>query len=58
MILKYINRKEWFIALLCVFAITANVYLELEIPDYMTQITTIISTGGEVSEVMKEGAEK
>ena len=57
MILKYINRKEWFIALLCVFAITANVYLELEIPDYMTQITTIISTGGEVSEVMKEGAE-
>lgn len=57
MILKYVNRKEWFIALLCVFAITANVYLELEIPDYMTQITTIISTGGEVSEVMKEGAE-
>ena len=57
MILKYINRKEWFIAFLCVFAITANVYLELEIPDYMTQITTIISTGGEVSEVMKEGAE-
>ena len=55
MILKYITKKEWFIAALCVLAVVVNVYLELEIPDYMTQITTIISTGGEVHEVLTEG---
>lgn len=55
MILKYVTKKEWFIAALCVLAVVANVYLELEIPDYMTQITTIISTGGEVYEVLTEG---
>lgn len=55
MILKYVTKKEWCIAALCVLAVVANVYLELEIPDYMTQITTIISTGGEVREVLTEG---
>ena len=57
MILKYVSKKEWFIAALCVIAVVANVYLELKIPDYMNQITTVISTGGEVHEVMREGGE-
>ena len=57
MILKYVNKKEWFIAALCVIAVIFNVYLELKIPDYMTQITTVISTGGEVHEVIREGIE-
>lgn len=55
MILKYVTKKEWFIATLCVLTIILNVFLELEIPDYMTQITTVISTGGDVGEVMHEG---
>lgn len=57
MILKYVSKKEWSIAALCVIAVVANVYLELKIPDYMNQITTVISTGGEVHEVMREGGE-
>lgn len=55
MILKYVTKWEWLIILICVITTAANVYLELKIPDYMEDITTIISTRGEVIEVLEEG---
>ncbi len=55
MILKHINRREWSLVAVCVLLICSQVYLELEIPGYMSEITTLLTTGGTVSQVMDEG---
>ncbi len=55
MILKYFKEREWGLAVICVFLITIQVYLELRIPGYMSSITMTISTGGTTDEVLDEG---
>ncbi len=44
MILKYLKPREWAMAAVCVVLIALNVYLELEIPGYMSSITATIET--------------
>ena len=39
MILKYLNAKHWAAIAVCVVLVAVMVYLELEIPGYMTSIT-------------------
>lgn len=47
MILKYLRRRDWGLMALCVVLIASMVYLELEIPGYMSTITTeIVQPGG------------
>ena len=55
MILKYLGKKEWALVVACVVLIAVQVYLDLEIPGYMTSITTILTTGGTSDEVLAEG---
>ncbi|MFA6802509.1 MAG: ABC transporter permease, partial [Candidatus Methanomethylophilaceae archaeon] len=55
MILKYVSKKEWSLVAACFVLICLQVYLELEIPGYMSQITTLLTTGGTVAQVMDEG---
>ena len=55
MILKYVSKKEWSLVAVCFVLICLQVYLELEIPGYMSQITTLLTTGGTVAQVMDEG---
>lgn len=55
MILKYLQKKEWALAVLCVLLIALQVGLELQIPGYMSEITLLIQTGGTVSEVLTQG---
>ncbi len=56
MILKYVNKKEWSLIAFCFLLICLQVYLEIEIPGYMTQITIILQTpGGTVGQVIGEG---
>lgn len=55
MILKYVNKKEWSLIAICFLLICLQVYLEIEIPGYMTQITMLLTTGGTVGQVMGEG---
>lgn len=55
MILRYINKKEWSLVAACFVLICLQVYLELEIPGYMSEITTLLNTGGTVAQVMDEG---
>ncbi|MBE6520826.1 MAG: ABC transporter ATP-binding protein [Thermoplasmata archaeon] len=55
MILKYLGKKEWALVVACVVLIAVQVYLDLEIPGYMTNITTILTTGGTSDEVLAEG---
>ena len=45
-ILKYLNPKEWFQAGICLIFIIAQVWLDLKMPDYMSEITTLVQTPG------------
>ncbi|MCG7840490.1 MAG: ABC transporter ATP-binding protein, partial [Methanomassiliicoccales archaeon] len=55
MILKYLKTKEWALIGVCTALIVLQVWLDLEIPDYMYTITNLIQTGGSVEQVMGEG---
>lgn len=55
MILRYLEKKEWSIIFVCVILIVMQVWMDLEIPDYMRKITTLLQTGGTVDEVIGQG---
>jgi len=55
MILKHLKAKEWALIVLCTGFIVAQVWIDLEIPDYMYHITKLLQTGGTVEQVMGEG---
>ena len=46
---KQIRRKEALMALLCAVLVVGQVWFELRLPDYMTQLTTLIKTPGSTS---------
>ena len=45
-LLKNLTKKEWLFAIFCVILITLQVWLELKIPDYMSEITVLVQTEG------------
>ncbi|OPX61265.1 MAG: putative ABC transporter ATP-binding protein [Methanomassiliicoccales archaeon PtaB.Bin215] len=55
MILKHLKAKEWGLIALCTGFIVLQVWIDLEIPDYMYHITKLLQTGGTVEQVMGEG---
>ena len=46
---KQMRRKEALMALLCAVLVVGQVWFELRLPDYMTQLTTLIKTPGSAS---------
>ena len=56
MILKYLRAREWAAIAVCVVLIAFMVYLELEIPGYMSSITTeIVSPDADMDVVYGDG---
>ena len=56
MILKYLRAREWGAIAICVVLIAFMVYLELEIPGYMSTITTeIVSPDTDMDVVYSDG---
>ena len=55
MILKYLTKKDWGLMVFVITFVCAQVYLDLEIPGYMSSITNTITTGGSVDSVMSDG---
>lgn len=56
MILKYLRAREWAAIGVCVVLIAFMVYLELEIPGYMSKITTeIVSPDTDMDVVYRKG---
>ena len=55
MILKYLNRKAWALVAACVAFITFQVFLDLQLPRYMDDITLALQAGSTVSEVTRYG---
>lgn len=55
MILKYLTKKDWGLMMFIIAFVCVQVYLDLEIPGYMSSITNTITTGGSVDSVMSDG---
>ena len=54
---KTLGKKEIVMALLCAVLIVGQVWLELKMPDYMSEITVLVQTeGSQMSEIIKNGA--
>ncbi len=45
-ILKKFKAKEWFQMLACLVFVTVQVWLDLKLPDYMSEITRLVQTEG------------
>ncbi len=55
-ILKYLKGKEWCVIFVCLAFVTVQVFLDLKIPDFMKEITMLVTTeGNTVNEVLTEG---
>lgn len=53
---RFFHRREWLLAVAVFFMIVFEVWLDLEIPNYMASITDIITSHGTPEEVMAESA--
>lgn len=55
-LLKNLTKREFIIAVICFILIFAQVWLELKMPDYMSEITMLVKTeGSEMLEILKNG---
>ncbi len=55
-LLKNFKKKEWILAVACLILIFVQVWLELKMPDYMTEITKLVQTeGSKMSAILKNG---
>ena len=55
-LLKRLSLKDFLLIIICVFLIAFQVYLELKIPDYMSDITRMVqTTGSEISDILEKG---
>ena len=56
-LLNNLGKKEWILILISLVLIIAQVWLELKMPDYMSQITVLVQTeGSAMSEILQNGA--
>ena len=57
-LLKQMKARQWIMALLCVALILGQIYFDLRLPDYMSDLTVQIKTpGSTVSDVLHTGLE-
>ena len=45
-LIKNMRRKEKEMALLCLVFVVVQIYFDLRLPDYMTELTMLIKTSG------------
>ncbi len=55
-LLKQLKKKDWLIIVVCILFIVLQVWLDLKMPDYMSQITTLVQTeGSQMSDILLNG---
>ncbi len=55
-IFKYFHKKEWMLVFFSLAFIVIQVWLDLKLPDYMSEITKLVQTeGSKISDVMVQG---
>ena len=56
-LLKKLEKKDWLLILLSTALIVFQVWLDLKLPDYMSQITQLVQTEGSgVADILVEGS--
>ena len=55
-LLKNFRKKEWGLTFVCLILVFVQVWLELKMPDYMSEITILVqSEGSKMGEILKNG---
>ena len=55
-LLKNLGKKEWLLAIISIVLIIGQVWLDLKMPDYMSQITVLVKTeGSKMSDILQNG---
>lgn len=55
-LLKEFNKKDYFLVLVCTLLIIFQVWLDLRLPDYMSEITKLVQTeGSKMSNILSQG---
>ena len=53
---KYIRKRDWLLIIIAIGLIYGQVWLDLKLPEYMSEITRLIETeGSKMSEILKQG---
>ena len=52
---KNLKKEDWLLIVLSSIFIIFQVWLELKIPDYMSEITKLVQTSGATKDILKEG---
>lgn len=56
-LLTRFNKKEIILSLICLVFIISQVWLDLKLPDYMSEITKLVQTeGSTINEIIVQGA--
>ena len=55
-LLRKMRRREWTMAILCAVLILGQIYFDLSLPDYMSNLTVLINTpGSTMSDILNTG---
>lgn len=54
-LLKHMRRKEKLMALLCLGFVVVQIYFDLRLPDYMSELTVLIKTSGTTADIVNVG---
>lgn len=54
-LLNNMRRKEKLMAMLCLVLVVVQVYFDLRLPDYMTELTVLIKTSGTTADIVNVG---
>ena len=54
-LLKNMRRREALMALLCALLVVGQVYFDLRLPDYMSDLTMLIKTSGATGDILNVG---
>ena len=55
-LIKNFTKKEWLLAIICLVLVVTQVWLELKMPDYMSEITKLVQTeGSQMKDILVNG---
>jgi len=53
---KFFDKKDWFRIILCLIFVVGGVWLELKMPDYMSEVTKLVQTeGSDIKDILLNG---
>ena len=56
-LIKFFDKKDWLRIVLCFLFVVGGVWLELKMPDYMSEVTKLVQTeGSEMKDILINGA--